>query len=122
MAPSRTRLTDAEWLRQRPYIRQMIIDQNISQEEVKQRLKDKGVLVSKAQLEYKLKFWGFRKKAPKKQGDAVWQFIGHRVAKRDRQGKASDVFLNGRLLDPAKVRKETNRHQPTSLVRLERGK
>ncbi|CAI0647392.1 unnamed protein product, partial [Colletotrichum noveboracense] len=118
MAPSRTRLTDAEWLQHKPYIRQMIIDQNMSQEEARQRLRDDGVWVTKAQLEYKLKVWGFRTRVPKKKGQAVWQFIGHRIGKRKQQGKASDVFLNGELLDPAKVHKEINRHQPTSLESL----
>ncbi|KAH0426825.1 hypothetical protein CcaCcLH18_10105 [Colletotrichum camelliae] len=120
MAPPRTRLTDAEWNRHKPYIRRMIIDQNVSQEEARQRLKDGGVLVTKAQLEYKLKIWGFRKKAPKEKSNVIWQFIGHRVEKRKQQQKASDVLLNGQLVDPAKVRKEINRHQPTSLVRLNR--
>ncbi|KAK2756296.1 hypothetical protein CKAH01_05817 [Colletotrichum kahawae] len=118
MAPPRTRLTDAEWNQHKPYIRRMIIDQNVSQEEARQRLKDDGVLVTKAQLEYKLKIWGFQKKAPKEKSNVIWQFIGHRVEKRKQQQKASDVFLNGQLVDPAKVRKEINRHQPTSLVRF----
>ncbi|KAF4820487.1 hypothetical protein CGCSCA5_v003916 [Colletotrichum siamense] len=121
MAPPRTRLTDAEWNQHKPYIRRMIIDQNMSQEEARQRLKDDGVLVTKAQLEYKLKIWGFRKKAPKAKSDVIWQFIGHRVDKRKQQDKASDVLLNGQLVDPAKVRKEINRHQPTSLVRFKQG-
>ncbi|KAE9576405.1 hypothetical protein CGMCC3_g7478 [Colletotrichum fructicola] len=119
MSSSRTRPTGAEWLQQKPNIKRMIIDQNMSQEEARQRLKDGGLLVSKAQLEYKLKTWGFRKKIPKKKSDDIWQYVGHRIEKRKRQdNKDSDVFLNGRLLDPAKVRKEINRHQPRSLVKL----
>ncbi|KAF4430128.1 hypothetical protein CGCF413_v003955 [Colletotrichum fructicola] len=114
MSSSRTRPTGAEWLQQKPNIKRMIIDQNMSQEEARQRLKDGGLLVSKAQLEYKLKTWGFRKKIPKKKSDDIWQYVGHRIEKRKRQdNKDSDVFLNGRLLDPAKVRKEINRHQPS---------
>lgn len=80
------------------------------------------IKLSKAQLEYKLKIWGFRKKAPKEKSSVIWQFIGHRVEKRKQQHKASDVLLNGQLVDPAKVRKEINRHQPTSLVRFKPGK
>ncbi|KAF3805442.1 hypothetical protein GCG54_00002787 [Colletotrichum gloeosporioides] len=120
MAP--TRLTDAEWLQHKPSIRRMIIDQNLTQDETRQQLKDGGIEVTKAQLEYKLKIWGFRKKAPKEKSDAIWQFIAHRVEKRKRQQKASDVFLNGQRVDPAKARKEINRHRPTSLVKLKQGR
>ncbi|KAF0325213.1 hypothetical protein GQ607_007540 [Colletotrichum asianum] len=116
MAP--TRLTDAEWLQHKPSIRRMIIDQNLSQDETRQQLKDGGIEVTKAQLEYKLKIWGFRKKVAKEKSDAIWQFIGHRVEKRTRQHKASDVFLNGQLVDPAKARKEISRHRPNYLLKL----
>lgn len=73
---------------------------------------------SKAQLEYKLKIWEFRKKVPKKSGEAFWQYVGHRVAKRKKEGKESDVILNGRRLDPSKVEKETNRHRTTLVSRF----
>ncbi|KAF5510254.1 hypothetical protein CGCS363_v003843 [Colletotrichum siamense] len=100
----------------------MIVEQNLSQEETRSRLKSVGFVVSKSQLEYKLRVWGFRKKAPKDKSRALWQHVGYRIDKRGLQGKSSQVWLNGRLVDSAKVRKEVNRHQPDTLSKIARGK
>lgn len=79
------------------------------------------MLHRKAQLEYKIKVWGFRKKVPKNKSQAVWQYIGHQVAKRERLGKRTEVVLEKEVLDVAKVRKETGRHQATSWTQYNPG-
>ncbi|KAF4828436.1 Ankyrin-3 [Colletotrichum tropicale] len=94
------------------------MEENKTLLETRQHLEDVGFQVTKAQLEYKLKDWGFRKKIPKQMSDTVWQYVGHRTAKRRRLGKDSQVMLNQQVVDPAKVLKETSRHQPTSFLKF----
>ncbi|KAF6844096.1 hypothetical protein CMUS01_01412 [Colletotrichum musicola] len=96
----------------------MFIQEDKSLLEIKRRLEEDSFPVTKAQLKYKLKIWKFRKKAPKKSGEAFWQYVGHRVTKRKQNGKDSDVILNRQLLDCSKVAKETNRHQSTTIARF----
>ncbi|KAF6831792.1 hypothetical protein CPLU01_06582 [Colletotrichum plurivorum] len=110
------RYSDEQWLQRKSAIRQMFIQEDKSLLEIRRRLEEDGFPVTKAQLEYKLKIWEFRKKAPKKSGEALWQYVGHRVAKRKHNGKESDVILKRQLLDSSKVVKETNRHQPSTVV------
>ncbi|KAF6808778.1 hypothetical protein CSOJ01_07349 [Colletotrichum sojae] len=96
----------------------MFIQEGKSLLEIRRRLEEDGFPVTKAQLEYKLKIWEFRKKAPKKSGEALWQYVGHRVTKRKQKGKESDVMLNRQLIGPSKLAKEVNRHQLTSVARF----
>lgn len=39
-----------------------------------------------------------------------WQFIAQRLRKREREGKESDVYLNGNLVLPKKLQREISRH------------
>ncbi|KAI8208546.1 Ankyrin repeat domain-containing protein 50 [Colletotrichum sp. SAR 10_76] len=48
------------------------MEENKTLLETRQHLDDVGFQVTKAQLEYKLKDWGFRKKIPKRMSDTVW--------------------------------------------------
>ena len=60
---------------------------------------------SKAQLEYRLKLWGFKQKLDKK----TWRYIDHRIDKRNRAGKGSEIILCGRRLKASTVKKGTYR-------------
>lgn len=73
---------------------------------------------SKAQYERRLKQWDFRKyfKA------AEWKGIDHRVNKRKREGKESEVYKDGILVPKEKIRKEVARAALTVEERYGSGK
>ncbi|RDW66551.1 hypothetical protein BP6252_10186 [Coleophoma cylindrospora] len=66
---------------------------------------------SQAQYQRKFKDWGFRKYKK----DPEWKAIIHHVKKRKREGKDSNVYIKGALIDPKKMRKETSRHDLPTL-------
>ncbi|KAK1496246.1 hypothetical protein CTAM01_08433 [Colletotrichum tamarilloi] len=103
MTPPKKRAQMSEWQKFKPVIQQMILQKNKSLQETRQWLEEHGLPVTKAQLEYKIKVWGFRKKVPKNKSQAVWQYIGHQLAKRERLGKRTEVVLEKEVLDVAKV-------------------
>jgi hypothetical protein len=39
-----------------------------------------------------------------------WKYVAHRVQKRKRDGRESDVYINETRLPPKKVKKEVSRH------------
>jgi hypothetical protein len=58
---------------------------------------------SKAQYERQFNKWNFRKNRK----NPEWKFVHHRIEKRKRCGKESDLFIDGVLTSTKKVRKET---------------
>ncbi|KAI1124136.1 ankyrin repeat-containing domain protein [Nemania abortiva] len=58
------------------------------------------------QYEYRLKTWGIKKNASK----GVWPYVAHRIRKREKRGKKSEVVLYGIPVPEAKLRKETQRY------------
>ena len=64
---------------------------------------------SNSQYERKFKQWKFRKHCKKKD----WVTISQVISKRKREGKESEVLMDGALLPLKKVRKEINRNIPT---------
>ena len=62
-----------------------------------------------SQYERKFKQWKFRKHCKKKD----WVTISQVISKRRREGKESEVLMDGALLPLKKVRKEINRNEPT---------
>jgi hypothetical protein len=61
---------------------------------------------SKAQYEQQFKIWDFRKNLSR--GD--WHFVGHRLTKREGEGRKSKVYFNGNPLSDKKVKREVSRH------------
>jgi len=61
----------------------------------------------KAQLEYKLKQWGFRRNLDEKS----WRQLDCTIRQRKEEGKETVVTSSFKRLDPAKVEKETNRYR-----------
>jgi hypothetical protein len=61
---------------------------------------------SKAQYERQFRKWKFRKNRK----DPEWKFVHHRVEKRKRGGKESDVYIDGVLIAKKKICQETSRH------------
>ncbi|KAH0423887.1 hypothetical protein CcaCcLH18_11881 [Colletotrichum camelliae] len=112
------RPSDAEWQKHKLTIERMFVQEKKSLVETRQRLENDGFLVTKAQLEYKLKVWGLRRRVPKTKSDAVWQFIGRRVQRRKEQGKETEVALGKQIFEAAKVCKEIKRYQETTIARF----
>ncbi|KAK6225343.1 ankyrin repeat containing protein [Colletotrichum tabaci] len=116
MSLSKRAAKDAQWLQYRPMIQRMIVDDK-SQEEIRQSLEDNSFRVTKSQLEYKLKIWDIRKRLPKTRSEAVWQYTDAWLLKREAEGKSSEVIIDGKIVNSAKVRKERSRHQKSTLAR-----
>ncbi|KXH65190.1 hypothetical protein CNYM01_08125 [Colletotrichum nymphaeae SA-01] len=121
MASSRKRHSDEEWLQHRAAIQRMFLRESASSVEIMRVLEDNGFPVTKSQLEYKLKVWGFRRKIPKNEAKIFWQFVDDRLAKREQQGKLSQVIRDGKVIEPAKVRKGRGRYQRTTLEKFQAG-
>ncbi|KAK1727674.1 uncharacterized protein BDZ83DRAFT_611679 [Colletotrichum acutatum] len=121
MASSRKRHSDEEWLQHRATIQRMFLDESASFSEIMRKLEEDDFPVTKSQLEYKLKMWGLRRRIPKNKTEILWQFVDGRLSKREKQGKLSEVIYDGKVIAPAKVRKERRRYQTTSLVKYQQG-
>ncbi|KAK2053928.1 ankyrin [Colletotrichum caudatum] len=112
------RHSDAEWPRHKLGIERMFFAEDKSIPEIQEYLENNGLTVSKSQLETRLKLWNFRKKVPKSQGPAAWQFVDHRLRKRQQQGKQTDVVIYGMVFDPVKVRKQIMHHPRTTIAKF----
>ncbi|KAI0127455.1 ankyrin repeat-containing domain protein [Xylariales sp. AK1849] len=107
---SLTRLKPSEddWDRQKGAIRRLFLQERCSIGKLVEYLEDHNIHVSKSQVEYKLKQWKFRRLMDKK----AWNFVRHRISKRKRDGKESEVILSGIRLRPETIHKETLRNRP----------
>ncbi|KAF2836920.1 hypothetical protein M501DRAFT_986739 [Patellaria atrata CBS 101060] len=66
---------------------------------------------SKAQYERQFKRWALRKNITSKE----WKTVGHKIEKRKRNEKESEVIVDGIVIPTAKVRKETSRNTFTAM-------
>ncbi|KAK5651426.1 hypothetical protein OQA88_12514 [Cercophora sp. LCS_1] len=99
--------SEAEWMKHRDTIwRRYIIDE-APLKDLLVEVQGLGICVTKAQLEYKLKQWNFRRNIDK----ATWNEIDSNIKKRKRAGKESEVIHYGKRLKPEKVAKATNLHR-----------
>jgi hypothetical protein len=67
---------------------------------------------TKFQYEDRFRKWGWKKNS---KAD-TWKFIAHRVDKRKRDGKESNVNVNGEAIEPKKLKKEISRHGFVSTI------
>ncbi|KZL82922.1 ankyrin repeat containing protein [Colletotrichum incanum] len=118
MSSSKRAARDAAWLQHKVAIERMIFQENRSLLETRQKLEEDGFLVTKAQLEYKLKVWGLRKRLPKNTSAEAWQYDDEHLVRRELQSKSSEVIMGGSLMAPAKVDKERRRYQRDILKRM----
>jgi hypothetical protein len=70
-------------------------------------------LVSKSQYERQFKKWHFRKNLK----NAEWNAVNVHLSKRKRDGKESDLYVDGILVPRKKVQKETSRNCFVSLAK-----
>lgn len=64
----------------------------------------------KSQYELQFKKWDFRKNRTAEE----WRRVAHKLKKREQERKESKVILNGKLINPKKLRKETLRYRSLS--------
>jgi hypothetical protein len=62
--------------------------------------------ISKAQYELRFKKWKFRKNRPKED----WMVVARKIEKREREHKESEVYIDGKLIEPKKVKKTILRY------------
>jgi hypothetical protein len=67
-------------------------------------------LISKAQYELRFKQWEFRKNRRKDD----WVIVARKIEKRKREHKESEVYIDGNLIEPKKVKKTTLRYGATT--------
>ncbi|KPM40877.1 hypothetical protein AK830_g5729 [Neonectria ditissima] len=107
MGPSRPQPTAADWLRYKATIRRLYLGEEMPLKELVTEVGNLGLVVTKAQLEYKLKKWEFRRNVDKE----TWASIDRKVSRRKRKGKESQVIHYGKRLKSSTIEKETNRHR-----------
>ncbi|OHF03880.1 hypothetical protein CORC01_00742 [Colletotrichum orchidophilum] len=106
-------ISDAEWERVRPAIRQLYLREDMTLGFVLAALKTvHSFHASKAQLEWKLKQWHMIKNMTVQQ----WRYADVRIRERQSRGKKSSLYLSGIPLRPAAVEKARNRHCYVSVV------
>ncbi|KZL76847.1 ankyrin repeat containing protein [Colletotrichum tofieldiae] len=118
MSSSKRAAQDAAWLQHKAAIQRMIFQENRSSLETRQKLEEDGFIVTKSQLEYKLKVWGLRKRLPKNTSEEAWQYVDEHLVRRELQSKSSEVIMGGSLMAPSKVDKERRRYQRDILKRM----
>ncbi|KAK1708018.1 ankyrin repeat-containing domain protein [Colletotrichum lupini] len=120
MASSRKRHSDEEWLQHRAEIQNMFLNESASFNKIMRKLEEDGFPVTKSQLEYKLKVWGLRRRIQKNKTEMLWQFVDGRLSMREKQGKLSEVIHDGKIIMPAKVKKERGRYKRVSFASYQR--
>ncbi|KAI0970670.1 ankyrin repeat-containing domain protein [Xylaria arbuscula] len=120
MSRKSSKLSDHQWDDHKALIREWYLGQDNSLEEVRNKLKERGLDATKHQVETKLRAWGFRKNLDKK----TWNQIYRHTTKRKYDGKESEVILSGKRMKPETVTRETDRHSDRSVfaqLALQRG-
>ncbi|RYP44760.1 hypothetical protein DL768_008805 [Monosporascus sp. mg162] len=90
-----------EWEHNKEVIHQLWIEENLSLNDVVARMETYGFKRRKPQYERKLKAWGFRKNLKK----AERLDIARTTAKRRRDGKESEVLLDGTQLSSKRIKR-----------------
>ncbi|KAF5501512.1 putative ankyrin repeat protein [Colletotrichum siamense] len=104
---------DPEWTRRKTAIEMMYVVDRLSQEKIRDKLKEDGFLVTKSELEAQLRFWKIRKNASAN----VWRYTDHMLLKREQQGKASVVYYNRNKISCNTLKKERGRYQLDTLTK-----
>ncbi|KAL1622613.1 hypothetical protein SLS56_008660 [Neofusicoccum ribis] len=112
-----------DWEAVKPEIERLYMQANMSLRELMESLKtSRGLSATKAQYEAQFKKWNFRKNVLKGQAERQWKTVKWKVEKRKRDGKDSNVYVDGVLPPNKKVKKEMARYNLTTIERLDFGK
>ncbi|KAI0415058.1 ankyrin repeat-containing domain protein [Xylaria grammica] len=108
MTPTRREQSEADWDAWKSTIRRLYLHEKRPLKLVLEYLWENGFNASKAQLWRRLEQWRFRQNMNRE----AWNFVRHRISRRERAGKKSDVILSGVRLRPEAIHKETLRNRP----------
>ncbi|KAH8684351.1 ankyrin repeat-containing domain protein [Tricladium varicosporioides] len=90
-------------------LRELYLEQDLSLAEVMDKMiTEHQFNATKSQYELQFKKWRFRKNRTAEE----WKIVAHKLAERKKEHKKSEVVLNGSLINPKKLRKETLRYRP----------
>ncbi|KAI0112183.1 ankyrin repeat-containing domain protein [Nemania sp. FL0031] len=107
-----SKLSDQQWDDHKALIRKWYLVDDNSLEEVRSKLENNDLDATTHQIQTKIKKWKFRKNIDKK----TWISIDHRITKRKRDGKESEVIFCGKRMKPETVTRETDRHGDRSTL------
>ncbi|KAF5011562.1 hypothetical protein FDECE_2327 [Fusarium decemcellulare] len=111
MLAVKPQLTEDHWLKHKPFIKTEYLMRDTSLQDLVILLRSRGLHIKKAQLEHKLKTWGFSKNIDRE----TWQSIDRKINKRKLEGKNSDVIYCGKRLKQSTINKATSRHRETNI-------
>ncbi|KAF2145338.1 uncharacterized protein K452DRAFT_294994 [Aplosporella prunicola CBS 121167] len=97
-------------------IRRLYLKEDKTKKEVKEAMESMyGFKASEKQYERQFKRWGFRKNLKAEE----WKFVSRRLEKRKREGKETDLKIDGILVPRKKLQKEIDRNFETALERYD---
>ena len=120
--PARRTTADPEWERHKETIHSLYVDRKFKLEGLVETMAESPYgfqrrynykmnnretagtdpLSSKAQFEYQLRKWGFKKYLKKED----WEHISQEIARRKAAGKESEVLFNNKLIQGANVHRQ----------------
>ncbi|KAI9678516.1 MAG: hypothetical protein M1822_007459 [Bathelium mastoideum] len=109
---SQVTITADMWEAHRSKICNLYVDQDMSLDLVMSDMSADGFQASKQQYTRQFKKW----RVSKNRKGNEWKLVSKVLTRRDRQGKASVVFINNREIAPERLRKETRRYDLPSLL------
>ncbi|EKG17330.1 hypothetical protein MPH_05396 [Macrophomina phaseolina MS6] len=77
-----------------------------------------GFHATKSQYEGQFRKWNIRKNLRKGHAEQHWKLIKWKIEKRRKQGKETDVYMDGALLQSKKVKKEISRYSISTMEGL----
>ncbi|KAH8889107.1 hypothetical protein GQ53DRAFT_843167 [Thozetella sp. PMI_491] len=110
-----TRVSEQDWQRFKDFIYVEYLFKGEKAKDIIEALKMRGLDVTKPQLEYKIKQWGFIKNISAN----MWRNANSVIQKRQQAGKMSVVIRSGKRLPLHKVETEIRRNVLPSLISRE---
>ncbi|CAH0047123.1 unnamed protein product [Clonostachys solani] len=106
---SAPKIPPSEWEKYRQVVRSLYVDKNLPLDAlVKEMETAHGFIATKSQYIRKLAAWKIGKNAT----TIAWKKAAVVIEKRKRQGKESEICIDGKLIPCKKMKKEIARHRP----------
>ncbi|KAL5084611.1 hypothetical protein Trisim1_011612 [Trichoderma cf. simile WF8] len=108
-------MASLDWESHKAEIQRLYIDENKKMLEVVHEMKfSRNFIASESSYQRKLREWGIRKN---RLGKENWKVIDYKIKKKKQQsGKTPQVYIDGKLCPPQKVRKEIARQAFCSTI------
>ncbi|CAI6099789.1 unnamed protein product [Clonostachys chloroleuca] len=106
----------SEWEKHRAVIHSLYVDEDLPLDALVKRMETVyGFIATKSQYTRQLTSWKIKKNAT----SIDWKKAAVIIDKRKRQGKESEMYIDGKLIPSKKMKKETARHWPSYLEYIE---